>query len=38
MNNKIIVGHSLVEDFKSLDLNKDEFECELRDVAEFSKF
>jgi RNA exonuclease 4 len=38
IDNKIIVGHSLLEDFKALDLNKDEFKCELRDIAEFSKF
>lgn len=38
INNRIIVGHSLEQDFLSLNLTKDEYTCETRDIAEFSQF
>lgn len=38
LDNKIVIGHSLEDDFKILDLNEAEFVCEKRDIAEFSKF
>jgi hypothetical protein len=33
-----VVGHSLEEDFKILNLNEDEYKCELREISEFSFF
>jgi hypothetical protein len=32
------VGHSITDDFKHLKLNKDEFQCEMRDISTFSLF
>lgn len=38
LNDKVIVGHSLEEDFKIMDLDEEGFVCEIRDIAEFSRF
>lgn len=32
------MGHSLDDDFKSLKLNDDEYECEIREISEFTVF
>ena len=37
-NNKVVVGHSLKDDFAYLKLNEDEYACEIRDIAEISFF
>jgi len=33
LNDKVVVGHSLHEDFEHLKLNKSEYQCQLRDVS-----
>ena len=38
LNDKVVVGHSLKEDFEHLKLNKDEYACEIRDISEISFF
>lgn len=38
LNDKVVVGHSLTDDFKHLKLNKDEFQCEIRDISTCSFF
>lgn len=38
LNNKVVVGHSLADDFAHLKLNTTEYQCEFRDIAKFSVF
>lgn len=38
LDKKIVVGHSLVEDFESLKLDENEYECEIREISEFRIF
>ena len=38
LNGKVVVGHSLKEDFAHLKLNADEYSCEIRDISEISFF
>jgi len=38
LNDKVVVGHSLTDDFKHLKLNADEFSCTIRDISTFSFF
>ena len=38
LNDKVVVGHSLKEDFAHLKLNPDEYSCEIRDISEISFF
>jgi len=38
LNNKVVVGHSLDDDFAHLKLNSSEYQCEFRDISKFSVF
>ena len=38
LDNKVVVGHSLKDDFEHLKLNDDEYRCEIRDISEISFF
>lgn len=38
LDDKVVVGHTLADDFTHLRLNEDEYTCELRDVADLSRF
>ena len=38
MNDKVVVGHSLKDDFEHLKLNEDEYCCQIRDIADISFF
>lgn len=38
LNGKIVVGHSLQDDFLALKLNEEEYDCEIREISEFSQF
>jgi len=38
LDKKIVVGHSLEDDFQALKLNDDEYECEIREISEFLLF
>ena len=38
MNDKVVVGHSLREDFEHLKLNEDEYQCQIRDISQISFF
>lgn len=38
LDDKVVIGHSLTEDFKHLKLNESEYTCQLRDVADISRF
>jgi hypothetical protein len=38
LNNKVVVGHSLAEDFTHLKLTTSEYQCEFRDISKFSGF
>lgn len=38
LNGKVVVGHSLKEDFAHLKLNDEEYACEIRDISEISFF
>lgn len=38
LDKKIVVGHSLDDDFHALKLNDDEYTCEFREISEFELF
>ena len=38
LNDKVVVGHSLKEDFAHLKLNEDEYCCQIRDISQISFF
>ncbi len=38
LDKKIVVGHSLDDDFMALKLNAEEYECEFREISDFSLF
>jgi len=38
LEGKVIVGHSLQEDFVALKLNDQEYQCEVREISEFKIF
>lgn len=38
LEGKVIVGHSLHDDFVALKLNDQEYQCEVREISEFKVF
>jgi len=38
LNDKVVIGHSLSQDFDHLKLNEDEYQCTFRDISQFSLF
>lgn len=38
MDDKVVIGHTLMEDFNHLKLNEEEYKCQYRDVSCFSLF
>jgi len=38
LDDKVVIGHTLMEDFHHLKLNEEEYKCQYRDVSCFSHF